>query len=142
MDDLGSRIHRFRAAASVAVLSFLLIAPLHLALGQDDFAAAETSAKADSETPEGKRYGDGLGEAFGREHGRTIQQCAKESKRPDLTNFDILVRCDGTGVVDQVLVKPSTTLATCVAGKLHGWKTSVPPHAGFWAKINVNLKPK
>lgn len=142
MVDPGAGRSGFSVAVGAAMLVFLVVAPGGLVLGQDDFAAAEAEAKADADTADGKKFAEALGESFGREHGRTIQQCAKQSKRPDLSNFDILVRVDAAGLVDQALAKPTTTLATCVVGKLPGWKTSVPPHAGFWVKIGVNLKSK
>lgn len=140
MADSRTRTSDLSGTAGAVVLFFLLVATHDLVLGQDDFAAAEAVARADANTADGKKFAEVLGTTFGKEHGRTIQQCAKQSKRPDLSDFDILVRVDGTGVVDQALVKPTTTLATCVGGKLLGWKTSVPPHVGFWAKIGVNLK--
>jgi len=129
-------------AVCAAVLVFLLVAPDDLVLGQDHFAAAAAAARTDADTADGKKFAEALGLTFGQEHGTTIQQCATQSKRPDLSSFDILVRVDGAGVVDQALAKPTTTLATCVVGKLLGWKTSVPPHVGFWVSIGVNLKSK
>ena len=129
-------------ALRASVLVFLLVAPVEAALGQDDLPAAEAAAMANVETTDGKQFAEALEKGFGREHGRTIQQCAKGSKRADLSDFDLFLRVDGTGVVDQALVMPTTTLATCVAGKLRGWKTSVPPHAGFWVQVEVILKSK
>jgi len=140
--DPRTRTSGRAVAVGTAVLVFLLVAPHEPVLGQNDFAAAEAAARADADTADGKQFAEALGETFGREHGRTIQQCAKNSKRTDLSDFDILVRVDGTGLVDQAFVKPTTTLATCVVGKLVGWNTSVPPRVGFWAKIGVNLKGK
>ena len=136
----GTRRSRFSVAVRAVMLVFLVVVPADLVPGQEDYAAAEAAASADAGTADGKKFAEALGETFGREHGRTIQQCAKQSKRPDLSDFDVLVRVDGAGVVDQALVKPTTTLATCVVEKLPGWKTSVPPHAGFWVKIGVSLK--
>ena len=108
----------------------------------DTLAVAESAAKSGEATPEGRKFGETVGQAFGREHGATIQKCAKETKRPDLTNFNLFLRIDGTGIVDQVGIKPTTNLATCMQGKLPGWKTTPPPKAGFWVKVSVNLKPK
>ena len=133
---------RLSAALAAALLPVLGLMPAAPAPGQDPVAAAETAAKADADTPGGKAFGEALGEAFGREHGLTIQRCAKETKRPDLSDFDLLLRVDPSGAVDQALVKPVTNLATCVQGKLAGWKTSVPPHPGFWVEVAVNLKRK
>ena len=72
----------------------------------------------------------------------TIQKCAKSAKRGDLSNFIVFLRVDGTGVVDQALVNPATTLSTCVKGKMPGWKVSAPPAAGDRVKVGVNLKGK
>jgi len=131
----------FSAALAVLILLPSLLAPPGSAAEQDPVAAAESAAQADAETAEGKKFGEALGQAFGREHGSTIQRCAKEAKRGDLSGFDLFVRVDGAGVVDQALVKPSNTLATCVRDAMPGWKVSVvPPHAGFWVEVSVNLK--
>lgn len=129
-------------AVGAALLLTLAVAPFPSAWGEDAVAAAESAAKAGAETPDGKKFGDALGQAFGREHGTTIQRCAKDTKRPDLTDFDLLLRVDETGVVDQAFVKPNTKLSVCVQQKMVGWKTSVPPRPGFWVKIGVNLKRK
>ena len=129
-------------AAAAAVLVALWLVPVYSALGQDPLSAAESAAKAGAETAEGKKFGEVLGQTFGREHGVTIQRCAKETKRPDLSDFDLFLRIDGAGVVEQAWVKPGTNLATCVQSKVVGWKTSLPPHAGFWGRVGVNLKRK
>ena len=129
-------------AVSAAVVALLILAPVRSALGQVQISEAESAAKADAETGEGKKFGEALAQAFGREHGSTIQRCAKEAKRPDLSNFDLFLRLDETGVVDQAFVAPATALAMCVREKLPGWKRSTPPHAGFWVKVAVNLKSK
>lgn len=129
-------------AISATVLVLLLPAPAQSAPEHGQISEAEAAAKADAGTPEGKKLGEALSQAFGRDHGRTIQQCAKEAKRPDLSDFGLFLRLDGAGVVDQALVEPATALATCVRAKMPGWKVSAPPHAGFWVKVDVNLKAK
>lgn len=129
-------------AISAAVLVFLLPARAQSASGQAQVSEAQSAAKADAETAEGKKLGEALSQAFGRDHGSTIQRCAKGAKRPDLSDFDLFLRLDGAGAVDQALVEPATALATCVQAKMPGWKVSAPPHAGFWVKIDVNLKSK
>lgn len=135
-------IKNLALAAAAAVLVLLLPAPALSAAGQAPSSEAEAAAKADAETAEGKAFGEALAQAFGREHSSTIQRCAKGAKRPDLSDFDLFVRLDGTGVVDQAAVSPATTLATCVQAKMAGWKVSAPPRAGFWVKVDVNLKSK
>jgi len=130
-----------RAVAGALTLT-LFLAPLHDALGATDLAAAESAATKDAGTPDGKKYGEALGLAFGRDHGSTIQKCATDLKRPDLSDFDLFVRVDAAGVIDEALAKPATPLAACVRDKLTGWKAAAPPHPGFWVRIAVSLKPK
>ena len=129
--------HTCSGAAALLALSLAAFAPC---LAADDLSTAETAAKAGAESAEGKKFGDDLGQAFGREHASTIQRCAKSTKRPDLSNFDLFVRVNGTGVLDQALVNPPTNLAACVKDAMPGWKVSAPPRAGFWVKVGVTLK--
>ena len=135
-----------KQACVVAVGAALLLVPLpargQSTPGQVPISQARSAAEADAGTVEGKKFGEALAQAFGREHGSTVQRCAKKPKRPDLSDFDLFLRLDETGVVDQAFEEPATALATCVREKMPGWKVSVPPHAGFWVKVDVNLKPK
>lgn len=125
----------------VALALLMLLAPLGgSATEQEDLAAAQSAAMAGAETAEGKKFGEAVGQAFGRDHASTIQRCAKGAKRADLSDFDLFVRVDGGGVVDRALVKPSNTLATCVKNAMPGWKVSAPPQAGLWVEVSVNLK--
>ena len=142
MRESRKRLTSSMVAVSAAVLVVLLPSRAQSADGQVQISQAKSSAAADAETAEGKKFGEALAEAFGREHGSTIQRCAKETKRPDLSDFDLFLRLDETGVVDQAFEDPATVLATCVRDKMAGWKVSTPPHAGFWVKVDVNLKPK
>jgi len=125
-----------------ALLFVLVPTRVQAGIEQVQLSQAKSAAEADAETPEGKKFGEALAQAFGREHGSTIQRCAKDAKRPDLSNFDLLLRLDATGAVDQAIEDPATALASCVREKMSGWKVATPPHAGFWVKVDVNLKPK
>ena len=127
---------------SVGAAMVLSSTPVHQVSAQDPVAIATAAASAGAETPEGKKFGASVGEAFGRVHGTTIQGCAKGTKRPDLSNFDLFLRIGGAGVVEEALVKPSTNLATCVQREMKGWRILAPPRAGLWVKVAVNLKRK
>ena len=109
---------------------------------EDPVAAAESAAAATAATPEGKKYEDQVGTAFGRDQRKSIQACAKEVKRPDLSDFQVFVRVSAAGQVDEALVKPSTNLAACLQGKLRAWKVGAPPHAGQWVSVHVKLQSK
>ena len=109
---------------------------------QDPVTVAESAAEATAATPEGKKYKDAVAAAFGRDHGKSIQACATEVKRPDLSDFRVFVRVSATGQVEEALVKPSTNLAACLQGKLGGWKLGAPPRADQWVSVEVTLKRK
>lgn len=127
---------------ALALLTGLSAAPALRALSDDPTAAAEAAAKANAGSPAGKKYEETVGQAFGRDHGVTVGQCAKAAKRPELSDFDLFVRVDSAGTVGEALVRPRTNLSGCVQGKLPGWKVKEPPHDAFWVKIAVNLKRK
>jgi hypothetical protein len=110
--------------------------------GEDPVAAAESAADVTAATPEGKKYEDQVGTAFGRDHGKSIQACAREVKRPDLSNFRVFVRVSAAGQVEEALVKPSTNLAECLQGKLKAWRVGAPPHADQWVGVQVKLQSK
>lgn len=109
---------------------------------EDPVAAAERAAEAAAATPEGKKYEDQLGTAFGRDQGKSIQACAREVKRPDLSDFRVFVRVSAAGQVEEALVKPSTNLAACLQGKLKAWNVGTPLHADQWVSVQVKLQRK
>jgi hypothetical protein len=139
------------ATAAATARRGLIVAMLVVTIGAnapgfgdegDAFARADAEAEAFAATPEGKEYGEAVGRAFGRDHAATINRCAKSTKRPDLSDFDLLMRIDATGVVQDVLVKPETNLAVCVGRVLKGWKVEPPPRPDAWVKVEVVLKKR
>jgi hypothetical protein len=129
-----------RWMAGAAFVAILPLVGAGVAQGQDRLPAAIAAAADNANTPDGKKFTEAVGQAFGREHKSTIQSCAKSVRRPDLSSFSLLLRVNGTGVVDQALVKPRTNLSGCVQGKVTEWKAGVPPREDYWVKIDVNLK--
>jgi hypothetical protein len=109
---------------------------------EDPMAAAERAAGASAATPEGKKFEDDVATAFGRDQGKGIQACAKETKRPDLSDFHLFIQVSGAGQVEQAFVKPSTNLAACVQSKVKGWQAGVPPKGDAWVSVHVKLQRK
>jgi hypothetical protein len=135
-----------RMSASACLAMGLAVAMLSASSGdvaaQDPVAAAESAAEAAAATPEGKRYEDVVATAFGRDQGKSIQGCAREVKRPDLSDFRVFVRIGAAGQVEEALVKPSTNIGACLQGKLKAWKVGAPPQAVQWVCVHVKLKSK
>ena len=126
----------------VGLAAIVLSGDFGSATAEDPVAAAESAAEAAAATPEGKKYADEVATAFGRDQGKSIQSCAREVKRPELSDFHVLVRVSAAGQVEEALVKPSTNLAACLQGKLKAWKVSAPPQADSWVSIHVKLKTR
>ena len=135
-----------RVGARLCLIVVLVTTPLWGVAGSviadDAVAAAESQAEAAAATPEGKKYADEVGTAFGRDQGKSIQACATEVKRPDLSDFRVFVRVGAAGQVEEALVKPSTNLAACLQSKLRAWKVGAPPHADQWVSVDVKLQRK
>lgn len=109
---------------------------------EDPVATAANAAEASAATAEGKKFEDDVGVAFGRDQGKSVQACAKETKRPDLSEFRLFIQVNEAGYAEQALVKPSTNLAACVQGKVKGWRVGVPPKADAWVSVYVRLQRK
>ncbi len=124
---------------AVGVACVLLLAPWSLA-GDDPVATAESAAEASAATREGEAFRADVGAAFGRDHGKSIRDCATELGRADASEFVLLVQFNGTGGMEQALAKPSTNLAVCLQRKLKGWRVRVPPTAGTWVKLRIRRK--
>src|SRR5262245_25248533 len=129
-------------SASTCLFAFLSLASLIPAHAAESWSTAETMAVSEWKSSAGKSYGKTLERAFSKEHAATVSRCAKDLNTPDLTNFTVLLRIGGNGVANEVLVKPESNLALCVKAALEGWATPLPPHADFWAKLEVKLKAR
>jgi len=128
-------------SARILVGLLLILTSPGLALAEDAWSVAESAAIAEWKNGEGRSYGKAMERAFPKDHGATLSTCASETPNPDLSKFTLLLRIDAQGVVESAMVKPATNLAVCLEGKIKGWKTLPPPHGGFWAKLDLKLKP-
>lgn len=127
-------------ALAVGILVFVSASPGYVADDRLPVAEAAVAARASSEVAKG--YDATIGQAFGTEHSATIGRCARESTRPDLSNFSLYLRLGAAGSVEEALVRPETNVSVCVRTRLAGWKAPRPPSGGFWVKIGVSLKPQ
>ncbi len=136
---MGDSGVRKRASVIIGVAVVLLVTTWSRAA--DDAAnMAERAAETSASTAEGKAFRDHVGAAFGRDHGKSLRDCATEVKAPDSSEFALLVQFDGAGVLQRALVQPSTNVAVCLQGKVHGWKVGLPPKAGTWVNLRIRRK--
>jgi hypothetical protein len=100
----------------------------------DARAAVETNLR----TPEGKAYDEQLGTEFVQKHLGPVRQC-KQSNGDDLRSFWILIKLDKDGTVKEVLLYPSTKIATCARESLLKAKFSSPPRSAYWVSVYMKM---
>lgn len=101
------------------------------------FDVALSAAKANVETPEGQKYDLEFGKQFGEAYVNTLARCA--SGVTDFTKFDLLLRVAASGEVEEVLTRPSSTIATCLAAEAGKGKFVKPPRASYWVRIEMGF---
>jgi hypothetical protein len=117
------------------------MAPQAASRAQDGWAAAVAQADAFEKSAAGKPFVEAVGKALEKDHGPTFLTCAKEVRRSELSDFTLLLKVAGEGLVTEAFAQPGTNLASCMCGKLKGWRVPPPPQADAWVKIEVHLKP-
>jgi hypothetical protein len=100
----------------------------------DARAAVETNLR----TPEGKAYDEQLGTEFVQKYLGPMRQC-KQSAADDLRSFWILIKLDKDGTVKEVLLYPSTKIATCARESLLKDKFSSPPRPAYWVSVYMKM---
>ena len=70
-------------------------------------------------------------------HSAAIRQCKQSASDKAPTSFDLLVKLDALGNVNDVLADPETELAKCSANSLRAGKLGPPPHADY--RVNIHL---
>jgi hypothetical protein len=116
---------------------------LHGATGAAEstaFDAALAEAQRNAQRPGGEAFEGAVGKEFGRVHGRKLSACAKQVKKPDLRDFDVLVKLSLNGRVEEALVRPETNLAACLRDQVKGTDLPAPESAGYWVRIGLKLK--
>jgi hypothetical protein len=126
--------------AIVVFLSMLtLLVPLQ-AQEKTPFDLALVEAERNARQPSGHAFAAAVGKAFGATYGPRVSACAKRVKKPDLSDFDLLVRLSMNGRIEEALVRPETNLAVCLRDELNQGSLPVPQTANYWVRIGIKLK--
>ncbi|MDP9194733.1 MAG: hypothetical protein M3P06_23805 [Acidobacteriota bacterium] len=117
----------------------LCVLLLTLPVLADQFDDALAAAKANAKTSEGANYDTTFGRAFAEKHAGTMVRCTQEVPVAGLANFDLLVNVDGAGVVDQVLVRPTTEVARCLQAAVQKDTYPEPPEPKYWVHVAMSI---
>ncbi len=126
----------------VALLAVLLsLASTSLAADKKQLAAALAAVDANLKTAAGKQYDELLGKEFPEKYLSSVRECKQSLPGgTSIDPFDMFLRLDADGKVQEVLVYPETPFANCVRAALMAGGFSHPPHGDYWINIHMQLK--
>jgi len=122
---------------------------LVLAVAVSGFAAARATtpaevarseAESNAKTPAGKRYEGVLVGKIEDWLRPSLQRCAKDESKDELISFDALVRVGADGKAEEILFRPETAVARCVAPDFRDASYPRPPQPSWWVNVEVRLK--
>jgi hypothetical protein len=124
---------------TLALLSVLfLLAALGFAADRKHLSDAMAAVDANLKTAAGKRYDELMGKEFPERYLSSVKQCKKSA--PKLDPFDLLLRLNAKGKVEEVLVYPETEFAICMQTALQEGAFSPPPHEAYWVNVHMEFK--
>ena len=137
-NDVNLKIYK-RSTVVLAVL--LLLGSICMAADKKQLTAAVAAVDANLKTSAGKQYDDRLGKEFPDKYWSNVRQCKQSlPSGANLEPFDMFLKLNAEGKVQDVLVYPETPFANCTRAALLTGKFSNPPHDDYWINIHLELK--
>ena len=66
-------------------------------------------------------------------------RCTATAAASEYRSFDLVMNLSQDGSVNQVLVRPETSVALCVREAVRGDIFPAPPMAGYWVHIHMSI---
>lgn len=128
-------------AASLPLLAFLaFILPFGPKAASTSFDDAVKAAAANAATAQGKVYAAEVSQHVSEQHLTSLRECTSAANEPEKTPFTLAVKVGKKGLVEQVMVKPETRVALCMARGLVKDHLKKPPTPGYW--VTITLTPQ
>jgi len=131
----------FQAALFTFLMTVVALASFCTAADKKKLSDALAAVDANLKTSAGKKYDESLGGEFSAKYISSLKQC--KQSMPTGANadpFDMFLKLDGKGKVQEVLVYPESQLAVCARNALLEGQFIAPPHNDYW--VNVHMNPK
>jgi len=111
------------------------------AADKKQLADAVAAVDANLKTSAGKQYDEQIGKEFSEKYLAGIRQCKQSLPAVASADaFDLFLKLNADGKVQEGLVYPESQFAGCARAALLTGKFSPPPHADYW--INVHMQSK
>lgn len=75
------------------------------------------------------------------QHSKTLQSCFSNTPSPSATPFDLVIKINKTGVVQQTWVNTATNISSCLNAGILASKFPVPPRDDFYVLIQMQFEP-
>jgi hypothetical protein len=131
---------RMRASLLPLVVLAALMGPFGPRRPGMSFDEASKAASANSASPDGKTYADDVARHFSEQHENSLNECA-QAPGADGAPFTLAVKVNKKGVVEEVLVRPQTSMALCMARTAVKDHLKRPPRADYWVLIPFKAVP-
>jgi len=126
-------------ATLVAVL--LSLASMCMAADKKQLTAALAAVEANLKTSAGKQYDELLGKEFPEKYLSSVKQCKQALPQgSSIDSFDMFLKLNADGKVQEALVYPETQFSVCTRTALLAGKFSHPPHDDYWINIHMQFK--
>lgn len=120
---------------------WLFLASLSLAADKQQLMAAVAAVDANLKTPAGKQYDKSLGKDFPGKYLPSLKQCKQSLPAgSSIDTFDMFLKLNADGRVQEVLLYPETQFAVCTRTALLADEFSKPPHGDYWINIHMQFK--
>jgi hypothetical protein len=130
-----------RSRGSVLLLGLLALGALCPASDKKQLSDAIAAVDANLKTAAGKQYDESMGKEFAAKYAPSLRQCKQSSPSGISDAFDIFLKLDGDGKVQEALVYPETPFSMCTRSALLTGKFNPPSHNNYWVNIHLQLKP-
>jgi hypothetical protein len=129
----------FRRWWVIALIPVMLLGH-GFATDKKQLAAAVAAVDANLKTKAGKDYDEKIGGEFSSKFVPSVRQCKQAAPASSLVPFDMLVRLDANGKMQEVLVYPENQLSLCTRTALLAGSFSPPPRGDYWVNIHMEIK--